>query len=83
MLPNKQIADALTLGIVNDTAENVDSDFLMPALTKFGPKSPIKKSKLNSLIEKSYLLTPKKVHYITQGNASVSNLKINYQVCQM
>ncbi len=61
MLPNKQIADALTLGIVNDTAENVDADFLMPSMTNFGGSAPIKKSKLKPLISKSYpLFTPKK-----------------------
>ena len=47
LIPNKQIADALTLGIVNDTAENVDADFLMPAMTGFGLEPPIKKSSLN------------------------------------
>ena len=92
MLPNKQIADALTLGIVNDTAENVDSDFLMPALTKFGPKLPIKKSKLNSLIKKSYpLFTPKKgslasleggmqtlISELENKLSSMSNVKIIY-----
>tara|TARA_Y100001980_G_C14556132_1_gene346550 strand:- start:439 stop:1701 length:1263 start_codon:yes stop_codon:yes gene_type:complete len=61
VLPNKQIADALTLGIVNDTSENVDADFLIPSITKFGPNPPLKKSKLNSLISKSYpLFKPKK-----------------------
>ena len=61
LIPNKQIADALTLGIVNDTASNVDADFLMPSATKFGDNPPIKKSKLASLVAKSYpLFTPKK-----------------------
>ena len=61
LIPNKQIADALTLGIVNDTASNVDADFLMPSVTKFGDNPPVKKSKLASLIAKSYpLFTPKK-----------------------
>ena len=61
LIPNKQIADALTLGIVNDTASNVDADFLMPSVTKFGDNPPVKKSKLASLVAKSYpLFTPKK-----------------------
>ena len=30
LIPNTSIADALCLGIVNDTASNVDADFLMP-----------------------------------------------------
>ena len=61
LIPNKEIADALTLGIVNDTAENVDADFLMPAMTDFGPKPPIKKSKLNKKILQTYpIFTPKK-----------------------
>ena len=61
LIPHKQIADALTLGIVNDTASNVDADFLMPSVTKFGENPPVKKSKLTSLITKSYpLFTPKK-----------------------
>ena len=60
-LPHKEIADALTLGIVNDTADNVDADFLFPTMTEFGPPAPVKKSKLRSLILKSYpLFTPRK-----------------------
>tara|TARA_B110000444_G_scaffold242472_1_gene259814 strand:- start:2278 stop:3534 length:1257 start_codon:yes stop_codon:yes gene_type:complete len=61
LIPNKQIADALTLGIVNDTAENVDADFLMPAMTGFGLEPPIKKSSLNKKISQSYpIFTPRK-----------------------
>ena len=60
ILPNKTIADAMTLGIVNDTSHNVDADFLMPGLTKFGPKPPIGKRKLRKEISKSYpLFSPK------------------------
>ena len=54
LIPNKLVADALCLGIVNDTANNVDADFLMPSLTKYGSNPPIKKSKLRKLIAKSY-----------------------------
>ena len=61
LLPHKSIADALTLGIVNDTSENVDADFLMPAMTKFGPSPPIKNSILKKRINESYpLFIPKK-----------------------
>ena len=61
LIPNKQIADAMCLGIVNDTSENVDADFLFPSLTRFGENPPIKKSKLNKLISETYpIFTPKK-----------------------
>ena len=61
VIPNKQIADAMCLGIVNDTSENVDADFLFPAVTKFGSNPPIKKSKLNKLISETYpIFSPKK-----------------------
>ena len=61
MLPHKQIADALTLGIVNNTSDNVDADFLMPSLTEFGPSPPIKNSSLKKRINATYpLFTPKK-----------------------
>ena len=61
LIPNKQIADAMCLGIVNDTSENVDADFLFPSLTKFGQNPPVKKSKLNKLISQSYpIFSPKK-----------------------
>lgn len=56
ILPNKTIADAMTLGIVNDMSHNVDADFLMPGLTKFGPNPPIGKRKLKKEINKSYPL---------------------------
>ncbi len=61
LIPNTQIADALTLGIVNDTSENVDADFLMPSMTSFGPQPPIKNSKLKKKINQSYpIFTPRK-----------------------
>tara|TARA_B100000003_G_scaffold30865_1_gene24860 strand:+ start:1320 stop:2573 length:1254 start_codon:yes stop_codon:yes gene_type:complete len=61
LIPNKQIADAMCLGIVNDTSENVDADFLFPSLTRFGENPPIKKSKLKKLISETYpIFTPKK-----------------------
>ena len=61
LLPHKQIADALTLGIVNTTSEHVDADFLMPSLTKFGPSPPIRSSSLKKRIKASYpLFTPER-----------------------
>ena len=61
LLPHKQIADALTLGIVNTTSEHVDADFLMPSMTLFGQSPPIKSSSLKKRIKASYpLFTPTK-----------------------
>lgn len=61
VIPNKQVADAMCLGIVNDTSENVDADFLFPALTRFGQNKTIKKSALKNQISKSYpIFTPQK-----------------------
>ena len=61
VIPHKPIADALCLGIVNDTSENVDADFLLPSLTRFGDNPPIKRAKLTKLIADSYpIFTPKR-----------------------
>ncbi len=61
VIPHKAIADALCLGIVNDTSDNVDADFLLPSLTRFGDNPPIKRTKLAKLIAKSYpIFTPKR-----------------------
>ena len=61
VIPNKEIADAMCLGIVNDTSENVDADFLFPSLTRFGQNPPVKKSKIRKLISNSYpIFIPKK-----------------------
>ncbi len=61
VIPNKKIADAFTLGIVNDIADNVDADFLMPSITKFGKNPPISKRKLRKKIQDSYpIFTPAK-----------------------
>ena len=61
VIPHKPIADALCLGIVNDTSDNVDADFLLPSLTRFGDNPPIKRAKLAKLIADSYpLFTPKR-----------------------
>ena len=61
VIPHKPIADALCLGIVNDTSDNVDADFLLPSLTRFGENPPIKRAKLTKLIADSYpIFTPKR-----------------------
>tara|TARA_Y100000766_G_scaffold34098_2_gene23893 strand:- start:19 stop:1287 length:1269 start_codon:yes stop_codon:yes gene_type:complete len=61
VLPDKSIADAMTLGIVNDLSHHVDADFLMPSLTKFGQTPPLKWSHIKKKMMKTYpLFTPKK-----------------------
>jgi protoporphyrinogen oxidase len=54
LIPHSKISDALTLGIVNDTSDNVDADFLFPSLTKFGPSQPISNRKLAKIIAPTY-----------------------------
>ncbi len=54
VIPHRKISDALTLGIVNDTSDNVDADFLFPSLTKFGSNPPISNRKLAKLIAPTY-----------------------------
>ena len=61
IIPNQNIADAMTLGIVNDLSSNVDADFLMPSLTRFGEEPPIKWSKIKKKIKGTYpLFLPQK-----------------------
>ena len=61
VIPHKPIADALCLGIVNDTSDNVDADFLLPSVTRFGDNPPIKPAKLSKLIAASYpIFIPKR-----------------------
>jgi protoporphyrinogen oxidase len=54
LIPHGKISDAMTLGIVNDTSDNVDADFLFPSLTKFGPNPPISNGKLAKQIAPTY-----------------------------
>ena len=54
LIPNTSIADALTLGIVNDVSINVDADTLFPGLTRFGHEPPVSRSKLRRLVNDSY-----------------------------
>ena len=61
VFPSETIADAMTLGIVNEKSANVDADFLMPSLTKFGDEPPIKWSKIKKKMAKTYpLFSPRK-----------------------
>ena len=51
----------MTLGIVNEKSANVDADFLMPSLTKFGDEPPIKWSKIKKNMAETYpLFQPRK-----------------------
>lgn len=54
IIPNKAIADAFTLGIVNDTSDNVDADLLIPSITKFGDNPPVSKRKLKRMMRDTY-----------------------------
>ena len=61
LIPDSSIADAMTLGIVNNVANHVDADFLVPALTRFGNEPPLKRSHIKKRMNKTYpLFTPKK-----------------------
>ena len=60
-MPIPNVADAMTLGIVNDVSRNVDADFLMPSMTRFGHEPPIKWSKVKRKMAQTYpLFTPQK-----------------------
>ena len=51
----------MTLGIVNDLAANVDADFLMPSMTKYGANPPVKPSVVRRKMNATYpLFTPRK-----------------------
>ena len=56
VFPSEAIANAMTLGIVNELSANVDADFLMPSLTRFGEEPPIKWSKIKKKMAKTYPL---------------------------
>lgn len=60
-MPIPTISDAMTLGIVNDVSMNVDADFLMPSMTRFGDEPPIKWSKVKRKMVQTYpMFTPNK-----------------------
>lgn len=54
VMPFKLVSDAMTMGIVNDVSANVDADFLMPSMTRFGPNPPIKWSKVKKRMNTTY-----------------------------
>ena len=61
VIPYQNLSDAMTLGIVNDISSNVDADFLMPSMTKFGENPPIKWKKVKQEMMKTYpIFTPRK-----------------------
>ena len=61
IIPHTLISDAMTLGIVNEVSDNVDADFLMPNLTKFGENPPIKWSKVKKMMKSTYpIFVPRK-----------------------
>lgn len=55
-LPLPPVNDAMTLGIVNDRAANVDADFLMPSMTRFGTDPPIKWKRIKAKMQATYPL---------------------------
>lgn len=60
-LPLHPVNDAMTLGIVNDRAANVDADFLMPSMTRFGADPPIKWKRIKAKMDETYpLFQPKR-----------------------
>ena len=85
VIPHKAIADALCLGIVNDTAEYVDADFLLPSLTGFGDSPPIKRRKLTQLIAETYpIFTPKKGSIASiEGGMTVLIQTLNEELLQL
>lgn len=61
VIPYQNLSDAMTLGIVNDISSNVDADFLMPSMTKFGENPPMKWKKVKQEMMKTYpIFTPRK-----------------------
>lgn len=61
LIPHKSLADAITLGIVNQYSHEVDADFLFPTMTKFGQGPNLGSRRLVKKIRTTYpLFTPKK-----------------------
>ncbi len=93
IIPNQSVADAMTFGIVNDASHNVDADFLMPSMTKFGEEPPIKWSKIKKMMKQTYpLFTPTKgsiasfeggmqtlIDALLDRLKQLSNVQIHYQ----
>ena len=55
-VPLSPLNDAMTLGIVNDRSANVDADFLMPSMTRFGEDPPMKWRKVKKRMSGTYPL---------------------------
>ena len=93
IIPNQSVADAMTLGIVNDVSRNVDADFLMPSMTRFGENPPTKWSKIKKMMKQSYpLFSPRKgsiasfeggmqtlIDALVAQLGQLSNVQIHYQ----
>ncbi len=61
LIPDKSIADGITLGIVNQYSDDVDADFLFPSMTKFGEGPSLGYRRLARKIRGTYpLFTPRK-----------------------
>lgn len=74
VMPFPMVADAMTMGIVNEVSANVDADFLMPSMTKFGPNPPIKWRKIKKRMNATYpMFTIKKgaIASLEQGMESL------------
>ena len=62
-LPVAWLADAMTHGIVNAPAADVDADLLMPTMAKFGDEPPMRRRALARAIRSTYPgWTPKRGH---------------------
>ena len=61
LIPDKSMADGITLGIVNRYSDDVDADFLFPSVTKFGEGPNLGYRRLARRIKRTFpLYTPKK-----------------------
>ena len=61
LIPDKSMADGITLGIVNRYSDDVDADFLFPSITKFGEGPNLGYRRLGRRIKRTFpLFTPKK-----------------------
>ena len=65
----------MTLGIVNDISSNVDADFLMPSMTRFGENPPMKWKKVKQEMMKTYpIFTPRKGRCSLKGDADSNRM---------
>ena len=60
-VPLPPVNDAMTLGIVHDRSANVDADFLMPSMTRYGAEPPVKWKRIKTKMNGTYpLFRPEK-----------------------